>query len=68
MTFAAITVDLPADIVDRLRGTQPRQEWLSEAALRLARQQVGFNPLEPVDWGNRAARAGCCGQRRCWPQ
>jgi hypothetical protein len=48
--LAKIIAALPAEIVDRLRGVQPRAEWVREAALRLARTQVGFDPLEPVGW------------------
>src|SRR5207244_4300253 len=46
--LAKITAALPAEVVDRLRGAQPREQWLTEAALRLARKQTGFDPLEPV--------------------
>jgi hypothetical protein len=48
--IATITVELPAEVVDRLRGDQPRESWLKQAALELARRQSGLDPLEPVGW------------------
>jgi hypothetical protein len=48
--LATITVELPAEVIDRLRGSQSRRAWLEEAALRLARKQSGFDPLELVGW------------------
>ncbi len=49
----AETVQLPAaavDVIDKLRGTSSRSEWLAEAALRLARQQSGHDPQDPLGW------------------
>jgi hypothetical protein len=48
--LVSITVELPVEVVDRLRGDQTRRAWLEEAALRLARKQSGYDPLEPVGW------------------
>ena len=49
----AESVDLPAgavEAIDRLRGSHSRSEWLAEAALRLARQQSGHDPQDPIGW------------------
>jgi hypothetical protein len=48
--LAEITVTLPVAVIDRLRGSQSRESWLKQAALELARRQLGRDPLEPVGW------------------
>jgi hypothetical protein len=48
--LAEITVTLPVAVIDRLRGSQSREGWLKQAALELARRQLGYNQLEPVSW------------------
>jgi hypothetical protein len=48
--LAKISVELPAAVVDRLRGSQSRADWLKQAALELARRQLGHDPIEPVGW------------------
>jgi hypothetical protein len=48
--IATITVELSAAVVDRLRGSQSREAWPKQAALELARRQLGHDPIEPVGW------------------
>ena len=50
--FTEMTVRLPAEVIDALRGDQTRATWLEEAALRLARQQCGRVPTDALDWSN----------------
>ena len=48
-----ISIDLPEaalEVIDKLRGNQSRESWLIEAAMRLARQQSGHEPNDPIGW------------------
>jgi hypothetical protein len=47
---ATVTITLPAAVIDQLRGARSREGWLHEAALRLARRQLGYDPLDAVGW------------------
>ncbi len=50
-TFETVVLPFGAlETIDRLRGEQSRSDWLEEAALRLARQQAGHDPQDPIGW------------------